>query len=161
MGDAVEHGELLQWLHSIGDGLLPDGTLVEHLDGLKAVPSVVSMAGATVRISTYLWRDFMPICEPDGDPLIAVVTITADPPSPVPPSIQAVRLVLVYGSTLWITRVVEEHASMRNDSGFQVVAREGPKWGPDVFVDAVLEIRGGDGHSYLVRAGEQLINCTS
>jgi hypothetical protein len=161
MGDAVDHGELLRWLHSIGDGLLSDDPLFEHLDGLKAVPSDVPMGGATVRISTFLWRDFMPMCPPGGRPLIAAVTVTADPPSPVPPSIQAVRLVLVYGSTLWITRVVEEHASMRNDSGFRVIAREGPKWGPDVLVDAILEIRGGDGRSYLVRAGEQLISCTS
>jgi hypothetical protein len=161
MGDAVERGELLQWLHSIGDGLRSDGTLGEYLDGLKAVPSDVSVAGATVRISTYLWRDFMPMCPPGGHPLIAAVTVTADPPSPVPPSIQAVRLVLVHGSTLWITRVIEEHDWMRNDSRFEVIAREGPKWGPDVLVDAVLEIHGGDGHSYLVRAGEQLIDRTS
>jgi hypothetical protein len=161
MGDAVDHGELLQRLHSIGDGLLSDDTLVEHVDGLKAVPSEVSMGGATVRISTFLWRDFMPMCPPGGRPLIAAVTVTADPPSPVLPSIEAVRLVLAYGSRLWITRVVEEHASMRNDSRFQVIAREGPKWGPDVLVDAILEIRGGDGHSYLIRAAEQLISRTS
>jgi len=161
MGDAVERGELLPWLHSIGDGLLSDDALGDYLDGLKAVPSDVSMAGATVRISTYLWRDFMPGCPPGGRPLIAAVTATADPPSPVLPSIQAVRLVLVHGSTLWVTRVVEEHDWARNDSQFEVIAREGPKWGPEVLVDAVLEIRGGDGHSYLVRAGEQLIHRTS
>ncbi|SHN47046.1 hypothetical protein [Cryptosporangium aurantiacum] len=161
MGNAMKRGQLLQWLHSIGDGVVSDDTLGECLDGLKAIPSDVSIAGAKVRISTHLWRDFMPTCPPDGRPLIAAVTVTTDPPSPLPPAIQAVRLVLVYGSTLWITRVIEEHHWMRNDSRFEVIAREGPKWGPDVLVDAVLELRAGDGHSYLVRAGEQLIRRTS
>jgi len=103
----------------------------------------------------------MPICPPGGHPLIAGVKVAADPPSPARLSIQAFRLVLVYGSTLWITGVVEEHGSRRNQSGFEVVAREGPKWEPGVLVDAVLEIRDGDGHSYLVRAAEQRIHRTS
>lgn len=53
--------------------LLPD-IAVEQLLGY---PDTIYIEGRQVYLSTYMWRDFMPISPPDGKPLIAIMSITA------------------------------------------------------------------------------------
>ncbi|WP_229068452.1 hypothetical protein [Actinoplanes sp. DH11] len=123
-----------------------------------AVPETVTVAGATVRIEAYLWRDFMPICPPDGQPLIASVRILAEPAA-LPATLRADRIVVVHGGEVWVAPLVEEYPGSREAAGFQVVARNGPKWDPNVTVDVVVELR--DEQRYVVGASGVLIHETS
>src|SRR5438552_2287407 len=45
-------------------------------------------------------------------------------------------------------------------SFFEVVARDGPKWGPGIAVDVVVRLRDGAGHEVLLQARAQWINRT-
>jgi hypothetical protein len=123
---------------------------------LRAVPLTVSIGGVPLRISASLWRDFMPSAEVDGGRLIAVVKVRADSPS-APPPIRATRLAVVHDLKVWTSPVVNQDGQMPSSPPFQVVARRGPKWGPDVVVDVVLEIQDHDQRRHLVRAADQLI----
>jgi hypothetical protein len=119
-------------------------------------PSLVSIAGAPIRVQAFLNRDFMPISPPDGKPLVAVFRIQTADGSSIPASITADSAWVYNGATVWGTPVVEEQP--RNVSYFEVVARGGPKWGPGIEVDVVVRLRDGEGHTFLLRAPRQLIS---
>ncbi|MCU7727480.1 hypothetical protein ODJ79_27425 [Actinoplanes sp. KI2] len=160
MGDVPELDRLIRFLGEFDTAAVRDGSVGNYAGSLKTVPVMVSVAGATLRISTSLYRDFMPACPPGGRPLIAGVTVVADPPSVVPPLTRATRLAVVHGPMIWTSPVAEDQGRMRDPSQFTVVARGGPKWGPGIVVDVVLEVRDRDRRPYLVRAADQPIGRT-
>jgi len=121
-------------------------------------PPLVTVDGVSFRLDTFLWRDFMPISPPDGKPLVAVLRILTTDGSSIPASVAADSVWVYNGSEVWATAVVEEQP--RNNSYFEVVAREGPKWGPGIEVDVVVRLRDGAGHRFLLQARRQLISRT-
>jgi hypothetical protein len=154
MADASELDRLLHFFSEIDTAALRDGSVNNYADSLRNVPSSIVIAGVTLRISASLWRDFMPTAESGGSHLIAVVKGIADSPA-VPPT-RATRLAIVHDTMIWTSPVLSESATS-SSSPFKVVAREGPKWGPDVVVDVILEIRDPADRPHLVRAADQLI----
>ncbi|CRK56947.1 hypothetical protein [Alloactinosynnema sp. L-07] len=62
----------------------------------------------------------------------------------------------MYEQMAWVARPVKEHPA-DVDVPFEVVARNGPEWGPDVSVDVVLQLSDAEGSIHLLRASNQLI----
>ena len=120
----------------------------------------VTVDGATLVLETYIWRDFQPISPPDGKPLIAVLRVKTADGSPVPRTVTADRAWVILGSDIWETAVVEEQSRTAGASYFEVVARNGPKWGPDVTVDVAVRLRGASGDIVLLGASDQPIHRT-
>jgi hypothetical protein len=128
---------------------------------LKAAPTVVTMEGKPLVLETFLWRDFMPISRPDGQPLIAVLRVKTTDGSAVPPDVRADAVWVVFGGQVWAARAAEESARDETAPFYEVVARNGPKWGPGVTVEVVVRLRDGAGRSVLLRAPDQLVHRTA
>lgn len=140
-------------------GCSAQGPTAPPLDQLAAAPTSVVVASATLELETYLWRDFMPVSPPDGKPLIGVFRISTRDGRPIPDGLTVEAAHVIHEGEVWSTHVKEEQPSEREDV-LEVVARQGPKSGPEVSVDVVLRIR-HQGHTVLLRAPDQPIHRTS
>ena len=127
---------------------------------LRAAPTLVTVAGTALRLETYLWRDFQPISPPDGKPLIAVMRVRAADGGTVPGGLQVDAAWVVNGGAVWAAEVRDEHGSS-NAQYYEVVGRDGPKWGPGITVDVIVRVRDAQaGASRLLRAADQPIRMT-
>lgn len=120
-------------------------------------PHIVAIAGATLRVDASLWRDFQPISPPDGKPLAAILTVTTIDGSPIPGGLTADSAWIHNGGLVWGAALVEEQPRGAGASFFEVVARNGPKWGPGIAVDVVIQLRDAAGQRALLQAPRQLI----
>jgi hypothetical protein len=127
---------------------------------LAAAPSTVVIGGKTLTLSTSLWRDFMPISPPDGKPLGGVLTIRTSDGSAVSADVRADSVWVVFGADMWPAVPREERSRTETAPGYEVIVREGPKWGPDVEVDVIVRLRTADGATYLLSARNQRISGT-
>ncbi len=137
---------------------LPDIT-VEQLLGY---PDTILIEGRQVYLSTYMWRDFMPISPPDGKPLIALMYITAVDTIPIPSGITSDAIWIVYNNQVWKSRFSDEQLPPPiSPNIFQKIAREGPKWGPCTdCVSVVIRIYDTNRNEYFLKAGDQNISRT-
>ena len=127
---------------------------------LRTVPSTATLAGQSISIEPYLWRDFMPSSPPNGQPLVAIVRVRAAGGAPLAPAIVADSLWVVMGDRVWAARAVQEQPRSATGAYLEVIARNGPKWGPGVRVDVIARIRDAAGNVVHVRAADQLIGRT-
>jgi len=123
-------------------------------------PRVVSVDGATLRLETSLWRDFQPISPPDGKPLIAGLRVLTVDGAPIPSTLRADSVWIYNEAAVWAASVTEEQPRSVGASFFEVVARNGPKWGPGIEVDVVVQLRDAAGHAFLLQAPRALIGRT-
>jgi hypothetical protein len=128
-------------------------------DQLVSAPTRIVADGKTLTLTTSLWRDFMPISPPDGKPLVAVLTIAADDGSAVPATVTADTSWVILSSDVW-TAAVEQRSRAETAPAYEVIARNGPKWGPDVTVDVVVRLTDSTGRTFLLRAAGQTIGAT-
>lgn len=125
---------------------------------ISAPPRIVA-DGKTLTLTSSLWRDFMPISPPDGKPLVAVLTIATADGSPVPATVTADTSWVIHSSDVW-SAAVEQRPRAETAPAYEVIARNGPKWGPDVTVDVVVRLVDSTGRSFLLRAPGQTIGAT-
>jgi len=138
----------------------PSGPEVRPAPELRATPVRVTLGGQELVLETYLWRDFQPISPPDGKPLIGVLRIKAANGSAVPATTRATAAWVVLGSDVWATAVAEEQPRGTTGDAYEVVIRDGPKWGPGVTADVVVRLRDAGGNTVLLRAADQSIHRT-
>ncbi len=127
---------------------------------LRMASATVRLAGKDLRLSTYLWRDFMPISSPDGNPLIALMRVFTADSTEFPKSVSADRVWVIYGDQAWAS-TLEESPRQPGTPEIALVARKRPKWGPDVNVDVVVRLRDAQGKDYLLLARDQTIHRTN
>jgi hypothetical protein len=127
---------------------------------LREAPLSARLAGQTLSIETYLWRDYMPSSPPDGKPLIAVVRVRAAGGAPLDARLAADTIWVINGDQAWAAPAVRDAARNTQPEFLEVTARNGPKWGPGVAVDVVVRLRDGVGGVAYVRAADQLIGRT-
>lgn len=123
------------------------------------VPTVVQVNGRELALEAHLWRDFQPVAPPNGQPLVAVLYVKTTDGSPFPAGVTADQVTVVYGEERWTARARQENPSWRQDI-LEVVARNGPRWGPHVNVDVVVRLRGPGDKVHLLRAPNQRIGRT-
>src|SRR5215831_15027880 len=68
---------------------------------VRTAPETVTVDGATLQLTTSLWRDFMPITPPDGKPLAAVLRITEVKGGNLPPGLDARAAWVIVGDMAW------------------------------------------------------------
>jgi hypothetical protein len=135
------------------DGLTPSIALEDLLDA----PVSVSIGGRDFILETFLWRDFMPISPPDGKPLIAIVWTVATDSLAVPSSLECDRIYVILDNELWESALAPPDGSGNGeDYKLERVARDGPKWGPDIAVDVVVRLF-YDNEYYFLRVPQQWI----
>jgi hypothetical protein len=131
-----------------------------ELARVRAATGSVTAEGALLRLSTYLWRDFMPSAPPDGEPLRAVLRMTTADSSAFPPALHADAAWILNGRDVWATWVRETRQRLPGDPTLEVSAEGGPKWGPGIEVDVVVRLRDAAGRASYLRARKQMIHRT-
>lgn len=111
-------------------------------------------------LQTSLWRDFMPISPPDGKPLGVVLQVTTEDTVEVPAAVRADLVWVLNGGENWSAVPREERPRSETSPVYELVARDGPKWGPGITVDVVIRLRDADGRTFLLRAPKQDIRGT-
>lgn len=129
------------------------------LEQLAAAPIAVSIEQHSIRLSTYLYRDFMPISPPDGKPMIAVAKIASADSSPLPSGLDADRIWLINGDQVWQGTFSSE-ARPSDPALLEKVLRNGPMWSPGSKVDVVVRIISPGSEQFLLRAPKQLVHRT-
>lgn len=127
---------------------------------LTTAPTRVLFGGKAIRFETSLWRDFQPLSPPDGKPLVALLQIKTEDGSDVPGTVRADMVWVLNGMQSWSAVPQEEHPRPEPSPVYELVAREGPKWGPGISVDVVVRLRSPDGRAFLLRAADQPIRGT-
>ena len=137
-----------------------DAVLAPASPELRDVPEQVAVGGLSVRLETYLWRDFQPVAPADGRPLIAALRVVTTDGSPIPATLHANRAWVIMDGTAWVASVREEQGRLPGSAFFEVVARDGPKWGPEIAVDVVIELGASTEGPILLGARAQVIHRT-
>ncbi len=134
------------------------------IDTLLSSPEQVEINSRKYTLETYLWRDFMygPNTPPDGKPLIALIRIIAIDLLPFPSTLDANRLWVINGQEVWDTEFSDEERPTDPNRKHQLekIARNGPKWGPGIYVDVVVRIIDYKNKIYLLKASNQHIGRT-
>ncbi len=133
------------------------------LETLLSAPEQIQIDARVYRLETCLYRDFMPSCPPDGQPMIASICVTAIDQLPFPGTVDADKLWIINGQEVWETEFSEEEIPQEPNRTHQLVkiARDGPKWGPDIYVDVVVKVKDySNFRTYLLRASNQYIGAT-
>lgn len=143
-------------LAACGDGINP---LAPAPPEVLRAPEQIVVSGVTLRLETYLFRDFAPISPPDGKPLIAGLRVRSTDGAAIPSGLVADTVWVLNAAAAWAAKAVQEHAQS-DPSYVDLVARDGPKWGPSIEVDVVLRLRFGTGNWMLARAKGQPIHRT-
>ena len=134
----------------LGAGCKPP-PLPPPLETLRNAPAGETLEGGTaVTLYAYLWRDFMPASPPDGKPLIASLEVRAVNPAALPTDLSIEAAFVVLGDEVWSSSPQVEGTCPSPDC-IRAISREGPRWGPDVTVDVVVQIASGSSPSVLLR----------
>ncbi len=146
----------------IGCSQNPVGPPSVPLNQLLASPDTITVDGTQLYLTTYLHRDFMPISPPDGNPLVANSYVSATDTINVNRLISTDAIWVVYQGQVWKSWLTTPAAPTDPQWAKSVtgIARDGPKWGPDVRVDAVVRVSDSKGETYLLRASDQWIGRT-
>lgn len=129
------------------------------IDDLLSASERIELDGVDVSLETYMWRDFMPMSPPDGRALSAIFRVDSDQKVELPLGLQVVAAWVVYRNKVWRSDI---GASQPRPFPYRIerFARNGPKWGPDVEVAAVVRLLEADGSTHLLRASGQVIHIT-
>lgn len=131
-------------------------------DILKLSVDTLQLGQQTFILRTELWRDFMPISPPDGRPLTAYIEIETVDSSAITLDMDSDRIYIVNGEDVWASSYAEELPDdypARQPFRIVKIARDGPKWGPNIYVDVIVRIV-AEGSTYFLRAKNQHIGMT-
>lgn len=105
---------------------------------LRTSPTTLELGGNNVVLRSDLWRDFMPIAEPGGSDLRAVTSLVDIFDIPISSDIILTNHHVIYGEEVWTA--VPDTVDFTEPEILAGSVSGGPKWGPDVMVDVVLEL---------------------
>ncbi|MGA2784859.1 MAG: hypothetical protein ABSF09_09210 [Candidatus Bathyarchaeia archaeon] len=130
------------------------------INQLLASPDTIRIGTRQLYLSTYMWRDFQPISPPDGKPLIAIIYVTGIDTAQLPGSISTDAVWIVYNNQVWKSWYSNESIPPDELRPNRIVkiARNGPTWGPNVYVDVIVRVHDVNGATLMLRAPNQWIN---
>lgn len=133
-------------------------TDAELVAELKSSPEQIEIGTQTFFLTTYLWRDFMPIAEENGSLMMCVNSLTEKDSLTITHSIELKKQYVINGDKVWTA----DYSETKKPTDFVIkeVVHDGPKWGPNINVDVVCEFD-ISGTVYRVLAKSQKINKTS
>lgn len=123
--------------------------------GIYTASEEVSIDNTTFSLETYMWRDFMPISPPDGKPLIVITKIHTIGVIEFPVAISIERIWIIDGTNISSTTATDEFKVYGNK--YEMVFRDGPKWGPGNLIDVCVKMKSISGNSYYLKAVDQPI----
>ncbi|MEO9968022.1 MAG: hypothetical protein ABJF11_19675 [Reichenbachiella sp.] len=117
----------------------------------------INIDGQKLFLRAALWRDFMPISPPSGKGLIAVNYLVHRDSAKIPSYIKLSKQYVINGDSLWMSEYADETRETP-DYLIERVSRNGPKWGPDITVTVIAEVKSlKDDNTYYLRLDEESI----
>lgn len=106
----------------------------------KAVETL-SIGSNSFALEAYLWRDFQPMSPEDGKPMISINWIICTKSNKIPDNISMVKQFVIYENEIWEANY-EDEAPAPSLPAFKIegISRNGPKWGPGIYVDIISQI---------------------
>lgn len=136
---------------------------------LRNAPAVVLLEGRSLTLSAFPWRDFMPSSPgyPNGSPLMVVIKVATSDKKPLPSGVLIDKAWVLFGDQMWKASDYKLGPTGRSERDWwlkcaetpvcEATARDGPKWGPGVFVDVVVRLTDREGHHHMLQARKQYI----
>lgn len=126
---------------------------------LLQTPDTITVEGKPLYLAAALGRDFFPSSPPNGRPLVAVIRLITTDRSQFPASVSADAIWIVFSTQVWRSYFTSEGPGLAPETPYQYsrIAREGPKWGPFVFVDVVVRVYDSHGNAQLLHVPNQWI----
>ena len=134
---------------------------------LRNAATKIVLDGRPLSLSAYPWRDFMPstLPAPDGSPMMVVLKVATADKKPFPSGVRMDRAWVLSGEQVWETSEFRHAKNPGKDSWIncsdspvcEATAREGPKWGPGVFVDVVVRLTDKEGRHHLLQVRKQCV----
>jgi hypothetical protein len=137
-----------------------EGSIIITPEWIDHVPTEITFEGYSYILEAYIYRDFMPGVGPEGSNLIAGIHLIESDSLAIPNGVDIDLLWVVNGSFSWVVEYDFEHQS-HPDYTIEKVAHGGPKWGPDIFVDAVVRVTSETGETHYIKIKDQMIGSTS
>ena len=107
----------------------------------KAVDTLTIGSNSFV-LDAYLWRDFQPVTPPNGKPMISINWLINTNLVKIPDNISMVKQYVFYNDEIWVADYESEApAPSLPEYKLERISRNGPKWGPDIYVDVISQIR--------------------
>jgi hypothetical protein len=139
---------------------------------LRNAATEVVLDGRSLSLSAYPWRDFMPgTSTADGSPMMVGLRVATSDKKPFPSGVRADGAWILFGEQMW-----EISDLRRNVAGIpdnkdssekwincpvspvcEFTVRDGPKWGPGVFVDVVVRLTDKEGRHHLLQVPKQYV----
>ena len=92
-------------------------------------------------LDAYLWRDFMPISPIDGRSLISINWLRSIDSTDIPSSIDLIEQYIINNDSIWIAEYANESRPIQPKYKIEKISKEGPKWGPKIYVDVISKLR--------------------
>lgn len=128
------------------------------IDELLSAPEQIEIDSREYILETGLYRDFQPVCPADGRPLSGVIWVVAIDSLSFPSSLDADHVWIINNNDVWDTDLVDRVIPYEYEYKMQKRTKgDGPKWGPDIYVDVVVQIIDEEDNAYLLRASDQEI----
>lgn len=126
-------------------------------DSLRASPAGVQIDSDSLLLTTDVWRDFMPEIGKNGSGLYCANQLIYKDSLPIPSGLKLKNQYVINGNQIW----TNQHPEISNEEPFTIrgVISDGPRWGPDIFVDVVCEFE-IENKTYRIIAKQQKIDAT-
>ena len=106
---------------------------------IEAVDTLIIGSNSFI-LDAFLWRDFMPISPPDGQPMISINWLICTNEIAIPDNISLVKQFVIFGDLVWKAYYTDEEGVPQPAHKIQRVSRNGPKWGPNIYVDVIAQV---------------------
>ncbi len=129
---------------------------------LLGAPETLRLHNQTFVLKTTLWRDMMPTVPSFDQPIIGIIKIETVDSSAITGDIDSDGVYIVYKGDVWRSHYDKDPPPDHPDSApFRLlkIMRNGPKWGPKIYVDVIVRIIAG-GNLYFLRASNQYVDAT-
>ncbi len=140
------------------------------LEVLRNAPVEIEFNGSALRLEAYVWRNYGAIIGiPDNSQasrdmadaaraLTVVVRVIEANGQAIAATVQLDDGWVVLGDTIWEARPIEEQPREVGASSFETMMRGGPKWQDKEYVDVIVRVVDGLGHSQLLASRHQAIH---
>ena len=105
----------------------------------KAVDTLTIESNSLV-LNAYLWRDFQPSSPTNGKPMISINWLIDINSVKVPDNINMVKQYVIYRDSIWISDYENEMSPNQLDYKTEKISRNGPEWGPKIYVDVISQV---------------------
>ncbi len=139
---------------SLNEDSSPPDITVEQL---LSASDTIYLNTKKIFMTTYIWRDFQPISPPDGKPMNIIIYINSSDSSSIQGSYDADAIWVVYCNQIWKSWLSDEPQASNEKNQIVKIARNGPKWGPNAYVDVIVRLYDNKGNPYLLKATKQWI----